>query len=94
MIQIKKLVWTEKNIEHIARHDVTRDEVEEVCHGVHVAKDAHAGRAMIIGPTKSGRALCIILDPEEVIGVWYPVTARSADRGERRKFTLETGVTL
>lgn len=94
MIQIKKLVWTEGNVEHIARHNVTKEEVEEVFHGIHIMKDAHGGRFMMIGPTMKNRALCIILDPEWPEGTWYIVTARSADRGERKKFTRETGVSL
>lgn len=94
MIRVDRLIWDEGNIAHIARHDVTPQEVEEVCHGSFITKDAKAGRVMIIGSTKSGSALCIILDPEEQEGVWYPVTARSADKAERRKYTQETGVTV
>lgn len=94
MIVVNRLIWETSNIDHIARHGISQQEVEEVCHGQYVVKDAHGGRVMIIGPTLSGRALCIILDPEPDEGVWHPVTARSADRGERKKFTLETGVKL
>ena len=83
MIQVNKLIWTESNIDHIARHDVTREEVEEVCHGNYIIGEANHGRIMIIGPTQSGRALAAILDREEEDQIWYPVTARSADRKER-----------
>ena len=33
MIVIRRLIWDSWNITHIARHDVTPDEVEDVCHG-------------------------------------------------------------
>lgn len=94
MIRVDRLIWDEGNITHIARHEVISQEVEEVCHGQYLVKDAKAGRVMIIGSTKSGRALCIILDREAEEGIWYPVTARSADKAERKKYTQETGVIL
>lgn len=94
MIRVDRLIWDEGNTAHIARHDVTPKEVEEVCHGQYLVKDAKAGRVMIIGSTKSGRALCIIIDPEAEERIWYPVTARPADKAERKKYTQETGVIL
>lgn len=89
MIRVDRLIWDESNIGHIARHQVTPQEVEEVCHGPDIVKNAKAGRVMVIGPTRSGRALSIILDPEPQPRIWYPVTARSADRAERKKYALE-----
>lgn len=94
MIQIRKLVWTDGNIDHIARHNVTKEEVEEVCHGNYVIGEANHGRLMIIGSTQRGRALAVILDREEEEQIWYPVTARSADRKERQRYVEETGVKL
>lgn len=79
MIVVKRLIWETSNIEHISRHDVTQEEVEQACHGSLLVKDARSGRVMIFGPQE---------------GVWYPVTARSTDRGERRKYFQETGVKL
>jgi uncharacterized protein len=32
-MRIKDFVWSEERIEHIARHGVTPDEVEETCFG-------------------------------------------------------------
>jgi hypothetical protein len=32
-MRIKELLWSRDRIEHIARHSVTPDEVEEVCFG-------------------------------------------------------------
>ncbi len=33
MIVIRRLIWDSWNVAYIARHEVTSDEVEEVCHG-------------------------------------------------------------
>jgi hypothetical protein len=91
MIDIKRLIWDTTNREHIARHGVTPDEVEEVCHGEYVVLDGHHGRLLVIGLTSKGRALTTVLDPEPEEGVYYPVTARSADKKERRYYQAEKG---
>jgi hypothetical protein len=40
---------------------------------------------MLIGRTRTGRALAAILDPDTgADGVYYPVTARPTDRKERK----------
>ena len=74
---------------HIARHPVTSDEVEEVCHGEHIVRQSYSDRLMLIGPAISGRMLAIVLEPGEE-GVYYPVTARPASRKERRLYREET----
>ncbi|MBI2334717.1 BrnT family toxin [Candidatus Daviesbacteria bacterium] len=87
MVYIKRLVWDSWNVEHIARHDVTSDEVEEVCHCNPVFRDSYKGRKLVIGPTKLGRMITVALDPEpEMEGVFYPVTAHPASRKERRRY--------
>ena len=71
---------------HVARHEVTPAEVEEVCHGPYIDGEANKGRIILIGPTSSGRMLAAILDPEPEPGVYYPVSARLASRKERRQY--------
>lgn len=94
MIQVDRLIWDERNIEHIARHDVTPQEVEEVCHNDPVFISGHSGRLMAIGTSRSGRAISVILDPKDDEGVWFVVTARSADRKERTLYRSMKGVSL
>jgi uncharacterized DUF497 family protein len=89
MILVRRLVWDTWNEPHIARHVVTRDEVEEVCHGDSIVREAQKGRLMVIGPTHARRVLAVILDPETEEGVYYPITARPADRRERRIYQAE-----
>ena len=50
---------------HIAKHNVTPEEVEEICHGKHQAILSFRGRIQLSGKTKSGKKLIIILSPED-----------------------------
>lgn len=77
---------------HIARHGIIPDEVEEACHGDPYTDEGKKGRIRLVGPTRSGRMLAVILDPEEGEGVYYPVTARPASRQERRLHRGQKGV--
>jgi uncharacterized DUF497 family protein len=85
MHDVEQLIWEEWNVEHIARHDVRPQEVEEVCHGQFVASATYGGRLRLIGRTANGRMLTIILAPEGE-GNYYPVTARPASRKECRRY--------
>jgi uncharacterized DUF497 family protein len=76
-------------VAHIARHQVTKEEVEAVCHSDFIVFDGTKGRLILIGPTKTSRVLAVILDPEPETGVYYPVTARPADRKERQRYQLQ-----
>ena len=82
MITVDKLIWDEWNIAHIARHNIIPDEVEQVCHGDYTTLETYKGRIVVIGPTERGHTLFIVLAPREA-KVYYPVTARVADRKER-----------
>jgi uncharacterized DUF497 family protein len=90
MTDIRRLFWEEWNEEHIALHAVTRDEVEEACHGDFIVGEAYGGRIMLVGPTQAGRMLSVILAPRGR-GVYYPVTARPASRKERELYQTQQG---
>lgn len=90
MLFIRRLIWDAWNVAHIARHQVSPKEVEEVCHGAPLVRQSHKGRFLLIGPTFSGRILVVVLAPERR-GVYYPVTARPASRKERRRYQEEKG---
>ena len=81
MIVIRRLLWDSWNIAHIARHDVSPDEVEEVCHGDYMASETYKGRIRVVGPTRVGRLLTVILAPEGA-ETYYTVTAHNANAGE------------
>lgn len=88
---IKKLIWDAWNIEHISRHNVIPEEVEETCQNSPVVQQGKKDRLLIIGSTKKSRILTIILDAEEVEGEFYPVTAHSASKKERKIYITEKG---
>ena len=83
---VKRLIWDDWNVSHIARHGVTPEEIEEICHGRHAVRQGYAGRVILIGRTQAGRLVAAILDPDtdEEDVVYFPVTSRPADRKERR----------
>ena len=86
MLTIRHLIWEPWNVTHIARHHVIPEEVEEVCHSQPVTSQTYKGRIRVVGPTRSNRMLTVILAPTDDAGVYYPVTARPADRKERRNY--------
>ncbi len=89
-IYVESLEWDSENIKHIARHNVTPDEVEEICHGLHIAVRAYKGRLLLIGPTLSGRMLGVILAPLKKKGCYRPITARPASKKDIRRYDDES----
>lgn len=91
MLFVRRLIWDTWNVAHIARHEVTPEEVEQVCHGTPMTSESYEARLLVVGPTEAGRMLTVILAPENEEGVYYPVTARHADRKEQRNYHQEQG---
>ena len=89
MVVVRRLIWEKTNTDHVARHHVTPQEVEQVCHGKYITFDVHHGRYMIVGSTLTKRILAIIIDPEPKAGVYYPVTARTADKKEKQAYSTK-----
>jgi len=86
MIVVKRLIWEQTNINHIARHEVTPQEVEEVCRNKPVILTGHSGRVVAIGYTNQNRPVSVILHPKFPLGTYYPVTARTTDKKERKHY--------
>ena len=86
---ITTLIWDDWNTAHIARHNVTPAEVEAVCSGNHIVRKSYDNRFIVVGYTPQQRPLLVVLDPEPQEGVFYPVTARTADRKERQWYDKE-----
>lgn len=87
-MRIDELLWPRERVEHIARHGVTPEEVEQVCFSQPLVLRAksHGDNPVyyVLGQTNAGRYLfsVIIQFPN---GKGYPVTARSmTDKEERR----------
>jgi uncharacterized DUF497 family protein len=83
----RKICWTEDSEEHIARHSVEPDEVEDVLYGrPRLSTPGREGTTLVYGTTWSGRYLLVVLvDSQD--GRWYVATAREMTQSERRLFT-------
>ncbi len=86
---VDDFIWPEDRVEHIARHGVTPDEVEQVCFGkslVHRAKSQGENPVYYVqGQTEAGRYLfCVVIRFPD--GNGYPVTAREMTPKENRRF--------
>ena len=58
------LAWNSWNIERISLHDVTLNEVEEVCESSFIVRRGYAGRYTIVGYTLAARALVVVVEPD------------------------------
>lgn len=78
---VKGLIWDDWNRKHMNQHGITQQEIEEVCHGKHKVKESYRKRILIIGKTKRGKQLAIVLSPENrdlqpySNGIYYVITA-------------------
>ncbi len=83
MVRIQRLEWDENNEEHIERHRVTPEEVEEVCFGRPLIMKGRRGTRLAYGSTLSGDYLLVVLRLKEK-GVARCITARPMTAKERR----------
>jgi uncharacterized DUF497 family protein len=90
VLTIKKLLWNDINIAHIARHQVTAIEVEQTCWSRHITFETYDNRILLVGMTKAERMISVVLAPKDE-GKWLPVTARPSSRKERRLYQQLAG---
>jgi len=88
-MRIDAFIWPEERIEHIARHGVTPEEVEEVCFGKSLVQRAKSEREnpvyYVLGQSEAGRYLfCVVIQFPD--GNGYPVTARQMTAKEKRRY--------
>jgi len=74
--------WDTGNVEHILRHDVVPDEIEEACMNKPYVRKSVGGQYLIYGVTDSGRYLFIV-GLNRGKGIFRTITAR--DMTEREK---------
>ena len=81
MFEVKGLVWDDWNKEHIVKHGVSKEEVEEACKDEYQVIESYRKRILLVCKTKSGRTLAVVLSPEDrnsqpyVNGIYYAITA-------------------
>ena len=86
---IEDFIWPDDRIEHIARHGVRPDEVEQVCFGKPLVRRSKSRGEnpvyYVQGQTETGRYLfCVVIRFPD--GNGYPVTAREMTPKEKRRF--------
>lgn len=82
MTKITKIIWNEWNSKHIRKHNVTKEEVEEAIQRVNAHKKGYSKRIMLLG--RSGKRILSIVIAQEENNYYYPITARDADKAERK----------
>jgi len=88
-MRVHEFVWPQDRIDHVARHGVTPEEVEEVCFGRPFVQRARSqGESpvyYVLGPTATGRYLfCVVIRLSD--GKGYPVTARPMTDREKGRY--------
>jgi len=84
---VETLVVDDHRIEHIARHQITIDEVLEVVSGEFVYIQGHHERWLLIGQTSARRFLTVVVGARDEANAYGLVTARPARTDERRFYT-------
>jgi uncharacterized protein len=74
--------WDEENIEHILRHNVVPEEVEEVCVNKPYVRKGADKRYLVYGITDSGRYIFIV-GINRGKGIFRTITARDMTEGEK-----------
>ena len=85
MVRSLRLRWDAWSEEHIARHGIEWDEVEQVARNAPYFTRGRDGTYRVIGQTDGGRFETVVVAPRPD-GRFYVVTARDADDGERRVY--------
>jgi uncharacterized protein len=88
-MHIRKLIWPDDRVDHIARHGVEPHEVEEVCFGSSLVLRAKSQGISpvyyVLGQTAGGRYLfCVVIRFND--GNGYPVTARGMTDKEKSRY--------
>ena len=85
-MQLKSLVWTSKNASHIARHEITPSEIEEVMFGgTPLIRKGRENVYYSYGQTGSGRYLFVVFVLWNS-GQGFVVTARQMTEAERKLY--------
>lgn len=85
-IVIDELIIEEDRTSHIAKHDVSIVEVQEVVENEYVFIQGKHGRWILIGPTKKKKMLAIVIGERRKKNIYGLVTARVAHKKERELY--------
>lgn len=88
-MRIYEFIWNQDRIDHIGRHSVIPEEVEEICFGIALVQRAKSEGDnpvyYVLGQTEAGRYLfCVVIQFPD--GRGYPVTSRSMTDKEKQRY--------
>lgn len=81
-IKINQLIWDEWNLEHIKKHNVKKQEIENAIRDIKAHREGYSGRMILIG--RSGKRILSMITVKEKLNKYYIVTTRDADKKERK----------
>lgn len=87
---IGELEWDDENIEHIARHNVSPNEVEDVCFGIHLSIKESGQRYILSGQTETGRYLNVVIERIRR-GLFRPITAFQMSENYKARYKRRMG---
>lgn len=86
MRSVSRIRWSEGSLEHISRHRVTPEEVEDVCFSEDVLlRSGREGSHYVLGRTEASRYLFVVVRSLRR-GEAKVITAREMDAKERAYF--------
>lgn len=89
-MRINVLQWDDNNIEHIARHGVNPQEVEDACFGFHIYVRESGRRYIVSGQSASGRYINVVIERVGK-GVFRPITAFEMSENYKRRYKKRFG---
>jgi uncharacterized DUF497 family protein len=84
-VKIESLEWDDNNTEHITRHGVSQDEVEDICYSRHVGRKNGKTRYVLSGQTREGRYLNIVIQLVYQ-NEYRPITAYPMNETQKTSF--------
>ncbi len=82
------MLWDDWNVDHIKKHQVKPEEVNQVLKSKTKTLKSYQKRLLILGKTKNKRLLTVVLAPEKD-NKYYLVTARDMSKKERKYYRKE-----
>ena len=84
-MNIESLYWDDENIEHISKHNVNPQEVEDVCFGTHIIRKEGNRRYILSGQSTNGRYLNVVIE-RVYKGLFRPITAFEMSEKYKRRY--------
>ena len=76
-MEIERLIWLRRNVAKLAEHGIGERDIDDLIgtdsYTVTVHPD-YPDQVRVIGQTRNGRFLTLVLEATDTLGVWRPVT--------------------